>query len=260
MSNSFMQNTELIVGTRKWNSPPLDIGFDVKFDSDTIPDESEISIFNLSQDSINNIKKGLNITINAGYGDDIGTILSGVITGVETSQNGVDKETKIKALNVTSQYLGRWIHKVYKAGTTADFIIKDLLGIVGIKPNQLTLQENVSYKRGFNATGKLKEVVNTIVRQCKSRLIIRNSAIIITTKDNGIDEGFLLNKKTGLMSVDVLDKSDSVATHKLEMLLNHAVNPYTILKVESDKLNGMALVVEGEHKSDFTTEVEVRVI
>ena len=260
MSNLFMRNTEVIIGTRKWNSPPLDIEFNVKFDTDSIPNEAECTIYNLSQDSINNIKKGLNITINAGYGGDIGTILNGVVTDVKTERSGLDIATKIKALNVTGQYLNRWVHKVYKAGTTADFIIKDLLMIVGIKPNQLSLQENVVYKRGFNATGKIKDVVNTIVRQCKSRLIIRNTAIIITTKDKGIDEGFLLNKKTGLINVEVLDKSDSVATHSVEMLLNHAINPYTILKVESSKLNGMVLVIEGEHSSDFTTKCEVRVL
>lgn len=260
MSNSFMRNVEVIIGTRKWNNPPLDIDFSVKFDTDSIPDEAEISIFNLNQDSITNIKRGMNITVNAGYGVDVGVILNGVITDVETNITGADKETKIKALNVTNQYINRQIHKVYKAGTVASFIIKDLLGIVGIKPNQLSLQEDIVYKRGFNATGKIKDVVNTIVRQCKSRLIIRNTAIIITTKDKGIEEGFVLNSKTGLLSIEKIDKSDSVATHKVSMLLNHAINPYTILKIESSKLNGLVLVIQGEHKADFTTDVEVRVL
>lgn len=260
MSNFFMRNIELIVGTRKWNSPPLDIEFNVKFDTDSIPDEAEVSIFNLSQDSITNIKKGMNITVNAGYGVDIGTILNGVIASVETNRNGNDIETRIKALNVTGQYLNREIHKVYKSNTTASFIIKDLLGIVGVKPNQLSLQEDIVYKRGFNATGKVKDVVNAIARQCKSRLIIRNTAIIITTKDKGIDEGFILNSKTGLQNVQVIEKADSVSTHKVSMLLNHAINPYTILKIESPKLNGMVLVTQGDHKSNFTTEVEVRVL
>src|SRR3712207_6418134 len=183
MSNLFMRQTEVIINNRKWTAPPLDIEFNVKFDTDPIPSEAEISIFNLNKDSIANIKKGSNITINAGYSGDVGTILSGVVTSVITQPNGLDTETKIKALNVAGQYLNRCIHKVYKAGSKASFIIKDILAIVGIKPNQLSLQEDVTYKRGFNATGKIKDVVNTIVRQCKSRLIIRNSAVIITTKD-----------------------------------------------------------------------------
>lgn len=260
MSDMFLRNTEVIIGTRKWVAPPLNIDFNVKFDTEPIPAETECTIYNLTENSIANIKRGQNITINAGYGWDIGTVLNGVVISVETCKSGLDTETKIKALNVTGQYLNRWIHKVYKEGSKASFIIRDILSIVGIKASQLSLQEDIVYKRGFNATGKIKDVVNTIVRQCKSRLIIRNSAVIITTKDKGIDEGFLLNQKTGLISINKVDKEDGVATHKIQMLLNHAVNPYTILKIDSSIFKGMVLVVKGTHNSNYITDVEVRAL
>ncbi|WP_125153676.1 phage protein [Clostridium rectalis] len=260
MSDMFFRSVKVIIGNRIWDNDPLDIDFNVKFDTDQIPDESEITIYNLSRDSINYIKVGMNITVNAGYDIDRGTILNGVVAKIETTRDGVDKKTTIKALNVTTQYLNKKINKVYKGGVSAEFIIRDLLESVGIRPNLLKLQDKIIYQRGYNANGKLKDVINTIVRQCKSRLIIRNSAIIITTKDTWIDEGFLLNKDTGLISIEKLDKADGISTHKIEMLLNHSVNPYTLLRVESSVLNGLVLVVQGEHNSNFTTSVEVRVL
>ncbi|MCY6957901.1 phage protein [Clostridium brassicae] len=261
MSKFFDRKIEVIIGNRRWAYPYIDIDFSIKFDSDTIPDEAEVTLYNLSPTSVAQISKGTGIIVNAGYGTDTGTILSGVISDVFTSQNGVDKETKIKALNITQQYLNKTIYKTYHAGVKADYIIASLLALAGnLKANTLQLSNNVTYQRGFVASGKILNNLTRIARDCNSRFLVRGSAINFIPNQQGFQMGFLLSASTGLISVDKIDKSDSVATHKIEMLLNHAIAPYSLLQIKSKDLNGTVLVIEGEHKSDFTTSVEVRTL
>lgn len=262
MSNFFDRKIEVIISNKKFTYPQLDITFKTNFDSNPIPDEAECSLFNLSNYSKNFINKGTGIVINAGYGNDIGTVLDGVITDVVTVNNSLDKETKIKILNVTNQYLNKTISYTYGKNVSNKHIILDILDHAGgLKPNLLQLGRTFNYSRGFAAYGKTINVLQRAVRDAHSRLIIHNSSISIVSASRGIDIGFLLNSKTGLIEIEKIDKSDSVATHKVKMLLNHAIAPYSLLKIESEQLKGTVLVISGSHDgSSFTTEVEVRTL
>ncbi|KEI18247.1 phage protein [Clostridium haemolyticum] len=258
MNEQFKRKAEAIIATRKYNFPDLHMEFNIKFDSDTIPDEGEVSIYNLSPDSIARINKKNGIVLNAGYGDDLGSILDGVITDVETYREGVDTVTKIKALNITWEYLNKPISYTYAPGATTTYLVKDLLQSAGnLKANINNPTNNLTYSRGFQAYGKIIDVLRRVVIESDSRLLVHGPSISVIPKKQGITLGFLLNSKTGLIKVEKIDKNDSVATHKIEMLLNHAIAPYSLIQVESTNLNGTVMVIEGEHKSDFTTEVEV---
>jgi hypothetical protein len=263
MSKLFGRKIETIINNREWSYPGLEISFNIKFDSDSIPDEADISIFNLSDDSIANINSGNNIIVNAGYGNDIGTILDGVIKTANLVRQGVDRELQIKALNVTNQYLNTSLSYTYGNGVTSEHLIRDLLGYIGIIPNIVNLASPQKYQLGFNANGKILDLIKRVADDADSRVIIRNSSISIVPDYSGDEDvAFILNANTGLLSIEPLDKTDTPAKYKVRMLLNHAVAPYTILQIDSLTFNGMALVVEGNHagsgsNGDFITECEV---
>lgn len=263
MSVLFRRKIETIVNDRIWRYPGLEISFDVKFDSDSVPDEADIIIYNLSDDSIANIKIGHNIIVNAGYGDDIGTILDGVISSADLERQGVDREFKIKALNVTGQYLNISVSKAYCTGSDSEYIIRDLLGTVGIIPNVVSLASPQSYQFGYTATGKVLDLVKKFADDADSKVVIRNSSISILPDYIGDeDTAFLVSADTGLISIDPIDKTDSPAKYKVKMLLNHAVAPYVILNIDSLTFSGLALVIEGNHSGsgsggDYITECEI---
>ena len=81
------------------NADDLDMEFDVEFDDDTETNESEITVYNLSDTTIQNIKKGEKLTLTAGYKEDTGIILSGFISQVKTSFDDLDKVTIIKVVD-----------------------------------------------------------------------------------------------------------------------------------------------------------------
>ncbi|NEZ48024.1 hypothetical protein FDF74_12670 [Clostridium niameyense] len=262
MSNElFGRKIEVYVGTRKWTSPELDIEFKTEFDTTPIPNEAECSLYNLAPNSREWFSKGRGLILNAGYGNNIGTIFDGVIAGSETKRDGVDIETTVKLIDVKGNYLNNRIGYTYGRGATSEYLIRNVLDCAGgMKPNILNLGRNLTYPRGFAAYGKILDVVKRLVKEADSKLIIHNSSISIMPNRNGIETGFLLNSKTGLISVDKIDKPDNISTHKIKMLLNHAIAPYSLLQIESDQLNGTVLVISGKHDSSFTTEVEVRTL
>lgn len=263
MNELFGRQIGTIINNVEWSYPGLEMSFNVKFDSDSIPDEADVSIFNLSDDSIANIKSGQNIIVNAGYGDDIGTILDGVIESANLVRQGVDRELQIKALNVTTQYFNTTINKTYAAGVDSEYLLRDILGSIGIIPNTVNLASPQVYQLGFNANGKVLNLIKRIADDADSKVIIRNSSISIMPDYKGDEDlAIVLSADTGLISIEPIDKSDTPAKYKVKMLLHHEIAPYAILQIDSLTFSGMALVVEGNHSGsgssgDFITECEV---
>ena len=76
----------------------LDCEFDIPFDDDTEANEAEIIVYNLSDLTIQNIKKDSPITVTAGYGDDTGIIFSGLISKARSYYSDEDRVTEILSL------------------------------------------------------------------------------------------------------------------------------------------------------------------
>lgn len=256
MSEFFDRKLELIIGNTKFLYPDFKIKFDVKFDKDPKPNEATITIYNLSNDSITSLSKGKQIVVNAGYGNDIGNILAGTVQSVESRIAGVDKETIIKAIDVSDKYIASSISKTYNPDVTASFIINDIFKSYGIAVGDIDLKEDKIYKNGFVAQGKIKDIAQRIAEECGSELVIKNSSIEINPKTKGTKTGYLLNSETGLLNIQKVDKKDSDVQYKLSMLLNHNVNSKSLLRVESYIFTGNVIVIQGSHK-DFKTSVEV---
>ena len=70
----------------------LDIEFEIPFSDKNEPDVSTISIYNLSEDSINSIEKQGNVSVSAGYRDmhNVAEVLSGQIESIKTEWKGLD--------------------------------------------------------------------------------------------------------------------------------------------------------------------------
>lgn len=256
----FGRKIEVITNNRKFTYPELDIEFDIKSDSDSIPDESNISIYNLSENSIVEIKKGNGIVVNAGYGADIGTILDGVISNTELNINEVDREFKITAINVTSQFLNKTVNKSYGKYVRTTYIMQDLAYTLGLKFDILKVSKDVIYPRGYYAHGKLKDVITILASNCNSRFIVKSNSLVITPNQQGIEYAYSLDSKHGLINVEPIDESDTPYKYTVKSLFMHGIQPYTFLDLHGIKVNGRMLVGEVEHNAnedDFITECKV---
>lgn len=260
MSDLYMREVEVLIGDRKITSPEFQIHFQVNFSDDPEPNTGEILLFNLSDDTTNRIKKGENIILNAGYQGEIGTILAGKIEEVKGYREGMDSVTKLAVGDATEEWYRSTVNRTYKAGTTSNQIIKDLVGMFGLEIGEVQPAHEIIYTGGKSVSGMLQNVLRQIVNETGSKFYISNGAVFIRPYSKGTKTGFLLNSDTGLIeSPQRVDGNDKVE-YQVKCLLNHKIRTDSLIQVQSTTANGNYRVVSGKHicnDTDFITDMEV---
>jgi hypothetical protein len=267
MSNLFMRQTEVLTGGLSLSEPNYSIYFKVDFDYDINADKGQIEIKNLSNETMNSIRKGKNIILNAGYEGDTGTIFAGVIQTVKTTSEDGERTTTITALDANEQLLTANINKGYAKGTKASAIIRDALKDVGLEIGSFTLKKDITYLRGKTISGSLIHSLKNIVNDCHSKIYINKGIVTIIPQGTGKNIAFVLNSESGLIeSPTRIDKksTDTViqSDWAVKCLLNHRIVTDSIFQIKSRTANGLYQVVKGYHKKtdtydELVTYVEV---
>lgn len=237
----------------------LDCEFDIPFDDDTEADEAEITVYNLSDTTIQNIRTGEQITVTAGYGDDTGIIFSGVISKSKTFYSGVDRVTEIHAID-NNQLKEREIESIsYAQGTPASRILKDLVGKVGLPVAVFSLNRDHVYKDKATVEGGLMDNIRNYAKVCGVSAYICKGQIYVRHILNGDGLEFTLSADTGLLELSEFEEeitaedfTDTVRGYELTMLLQHRVTTASLIKVSSKNVSGIFRVREGSHTYDGT--------
>lgn len=277
----WIRDIDVLAGGKKFESlgdNALEIEFDIPYSDKNEPDVSEVTIYNLSDSTINQIKKDGYCIVNAGYKHmkNKANVLSGDIEDVVTEWSGVDKVTTIKVTDGGKQWRKAKISKTYKENTKASFIMQDLVGIMGYEIVEIKPKEDIVYKLGKTCNGFCSEILKQLVKDTKSKMFINKNRIVIREQKKGKEIGFVLNQDTGLVGLPTLnkddtgDKSDKVdyekdkkkskeekKTWNVTCLLNPKLETDVIIKIESKVLSGIFRVISGKHTKDFNTELVV---
>jgi hypothetical protein len=257
MGNLFGRNIELFISDKKYTNKDFDINFDVKFDDDPEPNLSAVEIYNLSQETISNIKKGSKIILNAGYQKDIGTILLGVVEEHSTAIERTDKLTRLYVGDASNKWLNTTVNKSFKTGIKASQVLRDTLQGFGLEIGEISLANDIVYTNGKVVSGMLQKVVRDIASETNSKFYIKNGIIFIRPYNKGTETGFLLNSYTGLIGSPEKIETDDGEGWKVRMLLNHRINIDSLIRIESRIVKGDFRVKKGNHAGDFITEAEV---
>lgn len=277
----WIRDIDVLAGGKKFQSlgeNALEIDFDISFNDKEEPDVSEVTIYNLSEDSINEIKKQGYCIVNAGYREmgNKACVVSGDIEDVTTDWEGLDKVTKIKVSDGGKEWRKAKLNKTYAEGTKASLIMQDLCGVLGYEVVEIKPKEDITYKLGKTIKGYCSDSLKRLVKDTKSKMYINKKRITIRDEKKGNDIGFLLNTETGLVGNPTLNKDDSEdktdlresekekkknkeekKTWKVTCLLNAKIETDSIIKIESKTCNGQFRVVSGRHTKDFNTELVV---
>lgn len=277
----WIRDIDVLAGGKKFQSlgeNALEIDFDIPFNDKEEPDVSEVTIYNLSEDSINEIKKQGYCLVNAGYREmgNKACVVSGDIEDVTTDWEGLDKVTKIKVSDGGKEWRKAKLNKTYAEGTKASLIMQDLCGVLGYEVVEINPKEDITYKLGKTIKGYCSDNLKKLVKDTKSKMYINKKRITIRDEKKGNDIGFLLNSETGLVGNPTLNKDDSEdktdlresekekkknkeekKTWKVTCLLNAKIETDSIIKIESKTCNGQFRVVSGKHTKDFNTELVV---
>lgn len=277
----WIRDIDVLAGGKKFQSlgeNALEIDFDISFNDKEEPDVSEVTIYNLSEDSINEIRKQGYCIVNAGYREmgNKACVVSGDIEDVTTDWEGLDKVTKIKVSDGGKEWRQAKLNKTYAEGTKASLIMQDLCGVLGYEVVEINPKEDITYKLGKTIKGYCSDNLKRLVKDTKSKMYINKKRITIRDEKKGNDIGFLLNTETGLVGNPTLNKNDSEdktdlresekekkknkeekKTWKVTCLLNAKIETDSIVKIESKTCNGQFRVVSGKHTKDFNTELVV---
>lgn len=235
------------------NSDELDFEFTVPFDDDLEPNQAEITIYNLSTNTINNIKKKAKITIEAGYKNDTGIIFEGVIDDVKSGWEDVDRVTKITAKSCDG--LETLENITYAENTKASKILNDLIAKLNMPVAVFNVRRDWTYTDSVTIEGNLREEIKKYAEVCGISVYANNGSIYARYIKDGDNINFSVNEDTGLIGspeyyteeINAEDYVDEINGYKCEMLLQHRITTGAIINLLSLSIKGTFRVRKGEH-------------
>ena len=243
------------------SSDTLDVEFDVKFDDDMESNEAEITIYNLSDNTINNLKYNAAISIEAGFDDDVGVIFSGFIDKVTTSHDGADKKTTIRCFDDISN---KTIEETtYAANTTASYILNDLLKKTGTPIAVFSSRRDWTYEDEQKVSGSLTENIKKYSEVCGVSTFVKNGKIYSRYLKEGDATGFTISEDTGMIGspspfeeeLSAEDYKETVSGYEVECLLQHRFAAGAIVDLKSQYANGQYRIQSGQHTFSISEAV-----
>lgn len=181
------------------NADDLDMEFDVEFDDDTETNESEITVYNLSDTTIQNIKKGEKLTLTAGYKEDTGIILSGFISQVKTSFDDLDKVTIIKVVDSAGGAEREIKDLAFAKGVSASKVLRKLIEMTKLPLAVFSIQRDFVYKDGLTINDGLMETIKKQAQVCGVSAYVNKGQVYVQPLSKGEDVNFSLTVDTGLI-------------------------------------------------------------
>jgi len=214
--NLFNRKYSLIIGDPGTTGLQIDsesinalrIVFDIKKNSQEAPNDSTISVYNLSKITIDKIQKEkLSIILNAGYKGLFGNIYSGRIRYISKKREDTDIATVIECGDGDHFYNSHTINQTIEAGSTDQTILTQLMTgaqdtILGFTKGLNTNQRPRPRVLSGNARDYVREIANSnnlqwSIQDGQLQMLGANDVLAGFDTNNAIE----LNAATGLIGL-----------------------------------------------------------
>ena len=247
-------------------SPDFEI--QTEFDITESTNIAKIVIYNLTDEMIKKLKKGVEVVIEAGYWNDgvnkdIGVIYKGIIESLKGSWSNADKKFEITCNTYNDEYKDTKINLKTGKGTKASTIIKLILSKLDkLKAGAIELGKDIDYKDGKTMHNNVKHIFKEIAKDTKSVFFITNGVVTFQPRDK-INRGILEFDPNRFQDVKEND-----GTYTLKSIFDHRfqegfkINLDLKKEFEQLEIKGEYLITKGKHvinfKSDAYTELEIK--
>ncbi len=253
----FNQKRQVIIGGKIFDYEELDIYFEIDFSNKPDSNVGTIKVYNLKQDTIRKIKKGSEVEVIGGYGDNFGTLFKGVIDKYNTEVDSADKLTTIHISNNGFSWKKKKINRSWPPGTISSTIAKELIEASDFKLGKLDLVNDVEYKKGKTFICEIKKALEEIAKDTKTKLFNTSTFIYLLPYKSNINRLVLLDSDSGLISIEKKDDN----RYSIECFLRYEIEEDCKVKIKGSKYDGIYLVEKGKHiggeASNFVTKLEV---
>ena len=239
-------------------SSDFDFEFNIPFDDDAVPNEAEITIYNMSAATLGNFKKGNALSITAGYGTDTGIILTGKISSVKTVHEDCDRVTTVTVLDNADYEDKEIVEQTFLSGTKASEILKELMQMLSVPIAVFTVQRDHTYNSDTAVKGSVTEAIKKYAEVCGVKVYVCRQQLYCRPVWDGDNAHFTVCADTGLIeSPEPFEESstseeytDSVTGYTLNMLLQHRMTTAAVIDVSSRDYSGRYRVISGSHTYD----------
>lgn len=240
------------------SSPDFEI--ETEFDITESTNIAKIVIYNLTDEMIKKLKKGVEVVIEAGYWNDgknkdVGVIYKGIIESLKGSWNNADKKFEITCNTYNDEYKDTKINLKAGKGTKASTIIKLILSKLDkLKAGKIELGKDIEYKDGKTLHNNVKHIFKELAKDTKSVFFITNGVVTFQPKDK-INRGVLEFDPNRFQDVKEND-----GTYTLKAIFDHRFQEGFKINLDLKKtfeqleIKGEYLITKGKHVMNFKTE------
>ena len=248
------------------SSPDFEI--ETEFDITESTNIAKIVIYNLTDEMIKKLKKGVEVVIEAGYWNDgenkdIGVIYKGIIESLKGSWSNADKKFEITCNTYNDEYKDTKINLKAGKGTKASTIIKLILSKLDkLKTGTIELGKDIDYKDGKTLHNNIKHIFKELAKDTKSVFFITNGVVTFQPRDK-------INR--GVLEFDAnrfQDVKENDGTYTLKAIFDHRFQEGFRMNLDLKKefeqleIKGEYLITKGKHvmnfKTDAYTELEIK--
>ena len=212
----------------------LKMEIEAVFESQSIPSEGFVRIFNLNENTETRIRnRAERIRIFAGYEPDLGLIFDGDIRRVERDRQDLDRITTITLGGNVFRLVNARFSRSYEGQVTVRQIVQDALPSFGIDFDTLDAIPEDAVLNDYAFTGRTYDLLNNILRTVNVNFYEENNIIRFSLRGEVPQENvFLISQNTGMIgSPSITDEGI-----KVRNLLNARFIVNRDILVESDVL------------------------
>lgn len=252
----------------------LRVSFDVGRTTSSLPNAGQIQIWNLSENTRGRLTAHPGTALlEAGYGNELGTIFLGDVAMVKHDHQGPDWLTTLTAGDGEKALKTARVSLSFGPGTPYDQVLKVLAGNMGVGiGNMVTraLKGGIrdggvsSFINGAALSGPTRDEIDRIVKAMGLEWSIQDGQLQLLAAGEiaGDQNGFLLTPRTGLIGSPQLGKAkrDKKKGEKGEAaertilrarsLLNPAMRPGGGVQIDSNQVDGIFRIERVKHNGD----------
>jgi hypothetical protein len=225
------------------NSPaPLRVRFDIDKIGVGTKANAKIEIFNMAQQTRNNIKAGWGVLLQAGYSGLLGNIFTGdvVLQGTKVTRNGPDIISELHCGDGEAAIIMTTLDKTYPPGTPLYQVLQDIamamhvqsaVSPTGVNIGNVFGIPNTIFQRGLTLHGPCQDHLNKLLDPAGLKWTVDNGVLNIFPVGNSSNTtAIVVSVNTGMIGVP----SKNTDFTSFTSLLNPQLVPGKLVQILSE--------------------------
>lgn len=259
------------------------ITFSIKKDNNKDPNQAEIVVYNLSDDTVNYINRGIRnnlaVALAVGYeGEELVMVFKGTLQWVSDTFDSVDRKTTLHCLDGGINIAEARTSRSYPKGTKIKRVVTDLVKDLGTTEGNIHVDNDQTLSSATAMCGNTSHYLEHICKSIDHNVSIQDGSVYVTPRSQmSSARSAYISPETGLIGSPEPFHNDIKPTKKVtksskkakkptdgvkfKCQMNGAILPEKTIWLKSRDYDGPFKVVSVSHNGDkegkeWVTEVE----